>query len=151
MRAPLRRSGGYTIIELLLVMIIISVIAGITYIRMAPTLERVRVRGAVGTLTGDLQYAQVLAARQGVPVKISVNTVTFTYQIADRPGTVYRTRDFGSAGEYDLIEFTAAPTTLEVFPNGIAAQSATYTLGAGSSRQQVVFSRAGQVRVSVLP
>ena len=152
MRMALRRSDGYTVVELLLVMIIIGVLAGITYARMAPTLERARVRGAASILAGDLQYAQVLAARQRIPVVIAVDAIALTYEIADRAGTVYRTRDFGTAGEYDLTEVTATPASLEVFPNGVAAQSATFTLGAaGGFRQQVTFSRAGQIRVATLP
>lgn len=146
-----RRSGGYTIIELLLVMIIIGVLAGITYVRMAPTLERARVRGAASLLAGDLQYAQVLAARQRTPIVIAIDAMGLTYEIADRGGTVYRTRDFGTAGDFNLTEVTATPASLEVFPNGVAAQSATYTLGAGVHRQQVTFSRAGQIRVTMLP
>jgi prepilin-type N-terminal cleavage/methylation domain-containing protein len=151
MRMASRRSGGYTVIELLLVMIIIGVLAGITYARMAPTLERARVRGAASILAGDLQYAQVLAARQRLPVVVAVNSGALTYQIADRAGTVYRTRDLGMPGEFDLSEVSATPASLEVFPNGVAAQSATYTLGAGTHRQLVTFSRAGQIRVNTVP
>lgn len=151
MRSALRRSGGYTVIELLLVMIIMGVLAGITYARMGPTLERARVRGAASVLAGDLQYAQVLAARQRGPVVIAVNAGALTYQIADRAGTVFRTRDFGAAGEYALTELTASPASLEVFPNSMAPQGATYTVGVGGFRQQVTYSRAGQVRVAILP
>jgi prepilin-type N-terminal cleavage/methylation domain-containing protein len=151
MRAPLRRTAGYTIIELLLVMIIIAVIAGITYVRMGPALDRARVRGATGMFAGDLQYAQVLAARQRSPILFTVNSSTLTYQITDRGGTVFRTRDLGPSGNYNLSELTATPTTLEVFPNAIAAQSATYTIGAPGTRRQVTFSRAGQIRVTTIP
>jgi prepilin-type N-terminal cleavage/methylation domain-containing protein len=151
MRVLRRRPDGYTIIELLLVMIIIAVIAGITYLRMEPTLTRARVRGAAGMLAGDLQYAQVLAARQRAPILFSVNTGALTYQIADRGGTIFRTRELGTSGNYNLTELTGTPATLEIFPNAIAAQSATYTLGASSARRQVTFSRAGQIRVTTLP
>lgn len=151
MRMALRRSDGYTVIELLVVMIVIGIIAGITYSRMAPTLERARVRGAASILAGDLQYAQVLAARHRIPVVIAVDAGALSYEIADRGGTVYRTRAFGT-GEYDLTEVTGTPASLEVFPNGVAAQSATFTLGGpGGFRQQVTFSRAGQIRVATLP
>jgi prepilin-type N-terminal cleavage/methylation domain-containing protein len=97
-----RRTDGYTIIELLLVMIIIGVLAGITYVRMAPTLEGARVRGAASLLAGDLQYAQVLAARRRLPVVVSVNSAAQVYQLVDRLGTVVRTREFGATGDADL-------------------------------------------------
>ena len=146
-----RRTDGYTIIELLLVMIIIGVLAGITYVRMAPTLEGARVRGAASLLAGDLQYAQVLAARRRLPVVVSVNSAAQVYQLVDRLGTVVRTREFGATGEFGLTELSATPTSLEIFPNGAAAVSATFILGIGTNRQRVTFSRAGQIRVTKLP
>jgi len=146
-----RSRRGYTVIEMLLVMIIIGVIAGITYMRMAPTIGRARVRGAASVLAGDLQYAQVMAARLRTPIVVSVNSGTFSYDIQDRAGTVYRARDFGTASDYALSELTASPTSLEVFPNAIAAQNATYTVGANGYRRRVTFSRAGQIRVTTLP
>jgi prepilin-type N-terminal cleavage/methylation domain-containing protein len=146
-----RGNRGYTVIELLVVMIIISLVAGITYVRMRPSLERARVRGAASVLAGDLQYAQVMAARLRTPMVISMNTTALTYQIADRAGAVYRARDLGTAGDYALGELQATPATLEVFPNAIAAQSATYTVGANGYRRRVTFSRAGQIRVTTVP
>jgi prepilin-type N-terminal cleavage/methylation domain-containing protein len=150
---PQGRRGhrGYTVIELLLVMVIISVIAGITYVRMRPSLERARVRGAASVLAGDLQYAQVMAARLRTPMVISMNTVALTYQVADRAGTVYRARDLSTASEYAMNELQATPATFEVFPNAVAAQSATYTVGANGYRRRVTFSRAGQIRVTTVP
>ena len=146
-----RGNRGYTMIELLVVMLIVSVVAGITYVRMRPSLERARVRGAASVLAGDLQYAQVMAARLRRPMVISMNTTALTYQIADRAGAVYRMRDLSTAGEYALGELQATPATLEVFPNAIAAQSATYTVGANGYRRRVTFSRAGQIRVTTVP
>lgn len=151
MGSPRYDRSGYTVIELLLVMIILGVIAGITYIRLAPALERGRVRGAASVMAGDLQYAQVLAARHRVPMVITVDGTALTYRITGRTGTVYRTRDLGPSGEYDLDELSATPTTLEVFPNGVAAQSASYTFGLEGYRQRVTFSRAGQIRVATVP
>jgi competence protein ComGD len=147
----IRNRRGYTVIELLLVMIIIGIIAGITYVRVAPTLERARVRGAANVLAGDLQYAQVMAARMRSPMVVSVNTTARTYEIADRAGTVFRTRDFGATGDYALSELAATPTSLQVFPNALAAQSATYILGVEGYRRRVTFSRAGQIRVATMP
>jgi prepilin-type N-terminal cleavage/methylation domain-containing protein len=150
MKPRIARRRGYTVIELLFVMIIIGVIVGITFVQMAPTLGRARVRGAASVLAGDLQYAQVMAARLRTPMVVSVDTAALTYQIADRSGTVIRTRDF-AAKDYALTEMDASPASLEVFPNAVAAQNATYTVGANGYRRRVTFSRAGQIRVSTVP
>jgi prepilin-type N-terminal cleavage/methylation domain-containing protein len=152
MPARARARQGYTVVELLIVMVIIAVIAGFAYVKMAPALQRGRVRSAAGLLASDLQYAQVLAARNREPIVISVNTGTLSYQIADRAGTqVFRARNLGPNGEYGLDQVTATPAALEIYPNAIAAQSATYVLGLNGYRRQVTFSRAGQIRVVTIP
>jgi len=142
---------GYTVIELLFVMIIIGVIVGVTFVQLAPTLGRARVRGAASVLAGDLQYAQVMAARLRTPMVVSMDTAALTYQIADRSGTVIRARDFGTTSDYGLTEMDATPASLEVFPNAVAAQNAIYTVGANGYRRRVTFSRAGQIRVATVP
>jgi prepilin-type N-terminal cleavage/methylation domain-containing protein len=148
----LRTVTGYSVIELLFVMVVLGILLTITYLKAEPALERARVRGAAGIMATDLQYAQALAARFRTPMVVSVNVTQKTYQIADRAGTnVYRLRNLGGSGEYALDEFTAAPAAVEVFPNAVVAQSATYTLGLNGYRRQVTFSRAGQVRVVTVP
>lgn len=149
---PPARITGYTVIELLIVMIIISIVAAIVYIRVAPTLERARVRGAANLLATDLQYAQVLAARFGEPMVVAVNAGTKEYSIAERDGdSTYRLRRFGTDTEYALSEFTASPTTVEMFPNALAGQTATYTLGIAGNRRQVTLTLAGQIRIANVP
>jgi prepilin-type N-terminal cleavage/methylation domain-containing protein len=149
LRGP--RTAGFTIIELVMVMVLISILASIAYLRVGPTLERTRVRGATNIMAGDLQYAQVLAARYRTPMTISVNAAAKTYPIMDRAANVYRVRDFGPGGDYALTELTAVPATVEVFPNAVVGQSATYTLGLNGRERRITFSRAGQIRVSTVP
>lgn len=147
-----RHDRGYTIIELLIVMAVMAIITGIAYVRVAPALGRARVRGAANVLAGDLQYAQLLAARFGEPMVLTVNTSTLEYQIGDRDAdTVFRTRRFGAGGDYALSQFTAVPATLELFPTSIVGQSATYTISIDGFARQITMSVAGQIRVQNVP
>jgi prepilin-type N-terminal cleavage/methylation domain-containing protein len=152
MRPYLHGRSGYTIFEILLVMLIMSLLAGLTYVRMGPALDRGRVRGAASTLATDLQYAQALAARFRTPMLIEVDAATKQYQISDLARTtVYRLRRFGSTGQYGLQSFTATPASIQVYPNAIVDQSAEYTVGLNGYQRRVTFSRAGQIRVIALP
>jgi type II secretion system protein H len=146
-----RATRGYTLLELLVVMMIIGLLAALASVRMGPALNRARVRGAASVLAGDLQYAQVLAARNRVPMLVSVDGGALTYQIADRDGTVYRERALGDSSEYRLDALSSSPATLQIFPNAVAAEPVTYTLGAAGYERQVTFSRAGQIRVTTVP
>jgi Tfp pilus assembly protein FimT len=133
-------------------MVIIAILAAITYVRIAPALQRARVRGAASVLATDLQYAQVLAARYRMPVLVEVDVTDKMYRISDLTrATVYRLRHFGADGQYGLSSFTATPTSIQVFPNAIVDQSAQYTVGLNGYQRRVTFSRAGQVRVATLP
>jgi len=147
----MRRRAGYSLIELTIVLTLIGLMAAITFVRVAPTLERTRVRGAANVVAGDLQYAQALAARDRIPIVFSVNTSTKVLQLRNRSGTtIYRERQFGSGGTYDLSEFAAVPASMELYPNGVASQSTTFTVGVGNNRRRVTMTVAGQIRVTVV-
>ncbi len=93
-----------------------------------------------------------MAARIGEPIVFAVDVGAKEYEIAERDGdSVYRLRRFGVDGEYVLSEFTAVPTTVQLFPNAIVSQSATYTLGIGSYRRRVILTQAGQVKIKNVP
>ena len=115
---------------------------------LLPTLQHEKVRRAAGVLIGDVQYAQALAARQREPVAIVFNESLRMYVIKER-GTpfVFRERFLGPDSDFDIDFMDAAPeSSVEVFPNGMLARNTTVTVGIGGYEQDVVMSRAGQVR-----
>ncbi len=132
-----------------IVITVLGIITTIAIWRMSPALERARVRRAASVLAGDLQYAQVLAARQRAPVVVITQSATQAYLIRNRAGTqIYRQRFIGPDTDYGLQTLTASPSTsIEVFPNGAATQTTTFTLGLAGYQRQVRLSRAGQVRL----
>lgn len=145
-------SSGYTVVELMMVLVLLGLLAVIAYTRVGPALLRAQVRGASNVLATDVQYAQLLAARFGEPMRITVDAGTRQYQIGDRDGdTVFRIRRFGAGGDFHLSEFSAVPTILELFPNAIVAPAATFTLGNDGFRKRVTVSQAGRIRIQNAP
>ena len=96
-----RRSGrsdarGFSLLEMLVVLIVMGLLTGMGYWLMVPALERAKVRRVVAVIAGDLQYAQMIAARQRRPVVVIVDPSLKMYLIRDRTGTtVYRERYVG--------------------------------------------------------
>lgn len=135
-------------IEMVVVVTIIGLLASLSVWQLAPALTRAKVRRAASVLAADLQYAQMIAARQRAPVVLLVNPSLKMYVVRDRSGTtVFRERFMGPDTDYDVQTLSASPSTsVELFPNGIATQTITFTVDANGYQRQVKLTRAGQVR-----
>lgn len=76
------RSGGFTLIELVLVIAIITVVAAIALPRYADALERYRADTAARRLAADLGYARSQARTSGKPQVVSFNVTARSYSMA---------------------------------------------------------------------
>ena len=69
----MRRESGFTIVELVAVMVIVGIIAAVSAPRFVGA-DAFEARGSYGTLTSALRYAQKTAIAQRKTVYASVNT-----------------------------------------------------------------------------
>ena len=144
--------AGYTLVEMGIVVFVLGLMTVLSYFKLQPALDHGKVNGAASVMATDLQYAQMVAAKQRKPVVVIVTSATQSYVIRDRANAliVFRTRYFGTATDYALDEFSGTSTTLEVFPTGVTRSTSTFTLGLRGFRKYVKFTRAGQIRVSAI-
>ena len=142
-------SAGYSLVEMAIVIAVAGVLMAIAAWRFGPALEQAKARHAAAAIASDLQYAQMVAARDRQPVVVIINTSLRLMMIQNRGGsTIYRQRFMGADTEFGLTTFSASPAnSVEIFPNGVAAQTITYTAARGTYTRQIKLSRAGQVRV----
>ncbi len=141
---------GFTLIEALLVVVIIGILIAVGVWRMGPALERAKVRRVISVMAGDLQYAQLMAARDRQPVVFIVIPSAQAYLIRSRTDstTIYRERFIGPDTDYAAETLSASPgNTLEIYPNGVARQTTTFTVGRNAYQRQVRITRAGQIRI----
>ncbi len=143
------RMAGYTLIEMVLVIVIAGILMSVGVVRLAPALVHANVRAAANVVAGDLQYAQSLAVRHRKPIAVVVASATKQYLIRDRDDAtnVYRTRLLGPETDFGLDELTSSPTSVELFPNGVARETMVMTLGIAGFQRQVRLTRAGQIRI----
>ncbi len=149
---PFGSQRGFTIIELVLVLVVTSIMASIAILKIAPTLERARVRRGATMIATDLQYAQMIAALQRRPVVFIASEALRGYMIRDATSTtVYREAYMGNDTEFSLDQLQANPTTLEIFPNGVVRSVGNYTVRVNTVQRYVRITRAGQVRITSVP
>jgi type II secretory pathway pseudopilin PulG len=142
--------AGYTILELVIVMVTAGILMALVIWRAGPALERARARQAIAIVAADLQYAQMVAARQREPVVVVVNPSLKLILISSRGGTIFRQRFVGPDTEFGLETLQVDPTTsIEIFPNGAATSNLSVTAETNGYRRQVRLSRAGQIRIVV--
>lgn len=146
----MRSRDGFTITEVLIVLILVGIIGGFAFTRVGSMLAQTRVQRAASVVAADLKLAHSMAGRQRQPIRISIDPGARAFRLRDytTPATVYAERHFHAGGEYPVETFQTTETTVLVYPNGLADKPVTITVGAAGKSRQVSMSRAGQVRVS---
>ena len=147
--ATTRGLKGFSIFELLIVVVILGVLATMTGPAMSRIVRHQRVNRAATVIASDMQNAFAVAARQREPVRIQADAATRSYQFVDRKtGTVLRIRTFyGDTSEYRLTSLVFSSATLDVFPNGVSSAADTIDLANGDYAKRITVSTAGFVRV----
>ena|SRR5690349_6066045 len=143
-----RQRRGYTLPEMLIVIVIVVLVAAMAFPATAKTVRHGRINQAVNVVANDLETAVSYAARQRRPVRIAYAPGATSFTIADRStGTVLRRRELGSESEWKLSSITFSSSAIDVFPAGITSAPLTVQMGDGSYSRQVQLSRAGFVQV----
>jgi type IV fimbrial biogenesis protein FimT len=135
--APLRRSPGFSIIELMVVVALAGVLLGMAVPSFRELIQRNRAAGEMNSLVGDLQFARSEAIKRGLPVSVCPSSDGGTCLGA---GTwhsgwiVFTDPDrSGTAGDADA----------EPVLRTRAAWSSGDTLGAGAGLVAVTYGRDG--------
>lgn len=146
-----RPRAGFTLAELMAVIIILGILATLASPKVYRTVTRSKVNQAAGVVAADLEQAVSLAARQRRPVQLSLESAG-TYTLRDRatsPGDSLRLRRrLNMAGDGGVEVMTFSRTPVQIFPNGTTDGQLTVTVsGAGQSRT-ILLSPSGQVRIN---
>ena len=145
-KAPARRRDGFTLIELTVVVLVMSVMVSLVMPSTSNALGHVRINRGTAVVAMDLRLAASLASRQRHPVRVAYNSGITSYTFTDvATGALLHSRDLG---EFDLHTVTFAPQTIDIAPSGIASNSLTVTLSTSSYERKVTMMRAGMVRVA---
>lgn len=145
-----RARGGFTAIEMLIVVVIIGVMAASSMPRISRIVGEERIRKLQAAVASDLEVAFALAQREHKPVTITYNTSTKVLAITDRiTSTVLKTRYLGQSTTFSTTAVTFSPTAgITIFPMGLATAALTVTVTNGTFTRTVTATRAGQVTKS---
>jgi prepilin-type N-terminal cleavage/methylation domain-containing protein len=141
-------SQGFTVIELIIVIVVFSVATSIALPAISRTHTHIRVNQAAMVIGHDLTVAISGAARQRKPIRVARGADAVSFTVSDRAsGTVLQTRPLGTDTPYGLDSVSFSVTPVDIFPSGFASSALTVTAWDGGYSRPVTMSRAGWVRV----
>lgn len=144
-----QRRSGFSMLEMLVVMLIISLLVKISVQKISTVIRHERVNRAAQVLVLDLQNGFAMAGRQRAPVRLTFTPSTKTYVFTDRAsGTVLQTRVMSTGADYSVTSMSSTATTVDILPNGIGSTAFEVTLANGDYSRKVTASTAGFVRMN---
>jgi Tfp pilus assembly protein FimT len=132
-------------IEMLIVFVVMAAVVTISIRSVGDTLRRDRVSKTAAILSADVEQAFAMAARQRVPVRLTIDSANRTFTVGDRTNSAlkYRTRSF-SSGDLSL-DFISTNNT--VITDTLKLTLGIYSKGGATYTKAVRSSLAGLVRV----
>jgi prepilin-type N-terminal cleavage/methylation domain-containing protein len=144
-----RRRSGYTLLELLIVIMLMSLIAKMSLTRVSSLTTGWRVSRASQAYAEELQAAFALVGRNRVPVTITLDPTLMELRLSDRNNVVYRKRNLGKQSAYklDAADVTPSVFTMEIYPPGLAADSLSIVIQRQGKYRRIRMLRGGLVQV----
>ena len=143
-----RARAGYTIIELLVVVAIGGMMAKLSMGKIHDLMSQQRVVHAATAVQNDLEAAFQIAGRNRTPVRIAWDSASRQLSITDRAGTMVFRKTNLSRQAYGFASngVTVSSSPLEVYPNGLAADTLLVTISSNGFTKKLRMSRAGLVQ-----
>jgi prepilin-type N-terminal cleavage/methylation domain-containing protein len=148
-RGPIGPRGGFTLVEILMVVVVLGTLAAIAVPRVSRAVSNAKVRETANIVAGDLEQAVSLSARLRRPLVITWSGGQ--YLVRDRAtapaDTVRIRRNVGVTGDFGVQQIQFSPATVLVFPNGLVSSSLQVQVSSNGFSRTVTLSPAGMVRV----
>jgi prepilin-type N-terminal cleavage/methylation domain-containing protein len=145
------KRAGFSMLELLVVLVITGVVTGLSMSRFSAYLAHERIAKAAIGIADDLRMAFAIPGRIRRPVRIWCDTTKMQMTVTDRAqSTTYRKTAFGS--RYNLkstnVAYYPASSWVEIFPNGFASDTMVITLTSSGYTERIKVSKGGMVQVT---
>jgi prepilin-type N-terminal cleavage/methylation domain-containing protein len=142
-----RTRAGFTLVEMMMVVVIIGMMAIISVPRIGTTVARSRISALEVVVVSDLERAFALATRTRRPITVTYDSSTKQLLTKDRAaGTTLSARYLGKIAELSVTSVTLAPSKgITIFPTGLADTTLSVTIANGSFSRLVRSTIAGQI------
>ncbi|HEV8711269.1 MAG TPA: GspH/FimT family protein [Candidatus Binatia bacterium] len=156
-----RNLRGFTLLELLLVIVLLGILGGLASLQVAPLLSRTRLERGARQVATDLQAVKMKAIAQNRSFRVTFRPDTRDYVVDKNEDGAWQrqaldahsseTRENALIALPPGVSITAVNSGGEVIfvPRGYVDAGITITLGTapGAERKRIVVNLAGRVRI----
>ncbi|MGB6431852.1 MAG: prepilin-type N-terminal cleavage/methylation domain-containing protein [Candidatus Acidiferrales bacterium] len=150
-RDAARTQRGFSLLELMVVMLVVLALAGIALPQLQAALYAYRLNSAVSASTWAIQTTRYQAIMHGYSYQVAFNAANNTFQVLSEAPGGPGFSDVGSAVPFasSVVAFSAS-TTLQFSPNGSVTAvlgQMNYSVSYGGATKTVTVSNYGSITV----
>jgi type II secretion system protein H len=140
------RRGGYTLAELMAVIVIAGIIATIAVPRLSSYIRHLSARSAASTVVSDLMLARTQAVREGQTVSLRVTNAA-EYQLTVDANPVRTLKTVNVAGTQRSVTLGPNGTTISFDPRGMlrAGSGSELRITRGTQTDTISITGVGRV------
>ena len=147
----MKKSAGFSIFELLIVIAVIAVVSAIVAPNIINWRNNAKLRGAAGNLKGDLQMSKARAVRERTPVTVTFTATNYQVTYTDKDGTTRTLRDrklpAGVRVDLDSTGFGAMGDKTQFNGRGIPVAGSAMLVNTKGDQRKLVVSTLGRIRI----
>lgn len=141
----MRRRRGFTLLELLIVMVIVGLLLAVAVPSVGRSISADRVNRAALVVQSMLAEAGQLSARRGQPLTVTLSSGSLRINLRST-GAALKQRQFGNTSDMRATLAINPSGGVTVFPNGRGSAALTVTLTGGGETVTVTRSTTGVIR-----
>ena len=147
----MKKSGGFSLFELLVVLAIVAVVSVIAVPGILSWRSNASLRGAAGNLKGDLELSKAKAVRERSPVTVTFLATHYQVTFTDKDGNVQTLRNRKLPGgvrvDLDSTNFTSLGDKTVFNGRGLPQAGSAVLVNNSGQQKKIVVSPLGRIRI----